>query len=557
MRIKTLALALCALMVGSAAMAQTGKISILPLPESVVEGTGHFTLHADTPITYDAAQPELAHTAKMLSGYLEPMFGKQFNIKASAAKKNTVHLSIDATMAEEEYQLNVQKDRVLIAGGSARGVFCGIQTLRQIIPSMAGNGGSIASFNIPVVVVKDKPCLPHRGGHLDVCRHFFSVDDVKRYIDILALHKMNIFHFHLTDDQGWRIEIKKYPELIAKGSVRKGTIKGHASLGSKNWEYDGIEYGGHYTQEQIKDIVAYAAERYITVLPEIEMPGHAVAALASYNWLGCRNSPDYEVWGSFGVHPDVFCAGKETTYEFLQNVLAEVIELFPSKYIHIGGDECPKVRWKECPHCQQKMKDEGLKNEMELQSYLIKRMEKWLQAQGREIIGWDEILEGGVSPTATVMCWQGPEHGIYAAQKGNKVIMAPSKYYYLDYYQSKDRTSEPGAIGGYNSVERVYGFDPYDKLNDEQKKSIIGVQGNLWTEYVKNFDNVEYMILPRIAVIAETGWAIDRKQEYADFKERLKAFCRMYDQGGYQYARHIFRPDGWFEPVTKGQPGSW
>jgi len=414
-----------------------------------------------------------------------------------------------------------------VRGGSPKGVLYGLQSLRQLV--IEGEG------TVPAVTVKDKPYFGYRGAMLDVCRHFMPVEDVKAFIDILAMHKLNRFHFHLTDDQGWRIEIKKYPDLARKGSVRKETLVGNLRTST---EYDGIPYGGYYTQKQIREIVRYAAERHIEVIPEIEMPGHGLGALTAYPWLGCRGE-NYEVWTRWGISKDVFCAGKDSTFEFLQDVLAEVIELFPSKYIHIGGDECPKARWKECPLCQRRMKENGLKNEEELQSYFMQRIEKWLNDHGRNIIGWDEILQGGISKTATVMSWRGSKGGIAAAKAGNTVIMAPNTHCYLDYRQTQQQEFEPLGQVKYLPMRQVYALDPYEQLTPDERKYILGVQGNLWTEYIPDFRQVKHMLLPRLAAIAETGWAYDRK-DFEDFSRRMRQFRKVYDRAGYNYATYFF-----------------
>ena len=390
---------------------------------------------------------------------------------------------MDGSLEAEAYTLAVTPSGVEVRGGTPQGVFHGLQSLRQLV--IDGEGV------VPAVTVSDKPYFAHRGGMLDPCRHFWTVDEVKEYIDILAIHKLNKFHWHLTDDQGWRIEIKKYP-----------------------------------------------ADRYITVIPEIELPGHAVAALTSYPWLGCKGE-GYEVRRRWGISKEVFCPGKETTFEFLQNVFAEVLELFPSEFIHIGGDECPKDSWKQCPLCQERIRTEGLKDEFELQSYTVRRMEKWLREHGRKIIGWDEILEGGVSPTATVMSWRGSKGGIAAAKAGNHVIMAPNVHCYLDYYQTKTPTKEPMAIGGYVPMRKVYELDPYDQLTPGERAYILGVQGNLWTEYIATFPHLKHMLLPRLAAIAEVGWSYARK-DFDDFKHRMNSLRKCYDAAGLNYATYFF-----------------
>jgi len=394
----------------------------------------------------------------------------------------------------------------------------------------------VKAIEIPSAQISDKPFFPYRGMMLDVSRHFYTTDEIKKTLDLLALHKINRFHWHLTDDQGWRIEIKKYPKLTETGSIRKETV-----IGRNSGKYDNTPYKGYYTQEEIKDVVRYASERFITVIPEIELPGHASAALASYPELGCAGK-DYIVQTQWGVFEQLFCPGKDSTFEFLEDVLEEVMELFPSEYIHIGGDEAPKTEWKKCPCCQALMKEKKIKNEDELQGYVTRRIEQFLNKYGRKIIGWDEILEGGVTPTATVMSWRGVNGGIEAARKGNNVIMTPYTYCYLDYYQNTDTINEPFAIGGYLPVEKVYSFDPYDKLTAGEQRYIMGVQGNLWTEYITTYNNVQYMLLPRLSAIAEIGWSYDRRN-YGDFKKRMARVSKIFDACGYNYARHIFSED--------------
>ena len=436
--------------------------------------------------------------------------------------------------------LDITKGGVAIKGGSAKAVFYGLQSLRQVVFHAKGD----KSVKVECMSVKDKPHFGYRGGMLDVCRHLFSVDEVKKFIDILALHKMNRFHWHLTEDQGWRIEIKKYPELTKVGSVRKETMIGRYSR-KEEPKYDGKPYGGFFTQEQVRDIVRYATERYIEVVPEIDMPGHMVAALASYPELGCTKGP-YEVRTKWGVSKEVLCAGRESTFKFVEGVLDEIVALFPSKYIHIGGDECPKNAWKVCPDCQKRIAEQGLKDEHELQSYFMKRVENYLATKhGRSIIGWDEILEGGVSKTATVMAWRGAKRGILAAKLGNKVVMTPTHYCYLDYAQTCNREAngEPICGGGNGkrplTLRKAYSFDPYDQLNENERKYIIGVQGNMWTEYVATFDHVQHMILPRIAAIAEVGWSYDER-DYNDFARRMRMLRKLYDKCGYKYAPYFF-----------------
>ncbi len=433
---------------------------------------------------------------------------------------------VDQALGEEAYTLEVSKKSIIISSSSDSGKFYALQTLKQMMsPS---NGESKETELIPCCVIKDAPAFRYRGAHLDVCRHFFTKEDVKKYIDIMALHKLNRLHWHLTEDQGWRLEIKAYPKLTQIGAWRDGTMIG------KDWaSNDGKRHGGFYTQDDAREIVRYAAERFITVIPEIEIPGHARAALASYPELGCRGK-DYTVATTWGVFPEVFCPGKEETFKFWETVLTEVIGIFPSKYIHIGGDECPKDEWKKCPLCQKRIKEEGLKNEAELQSYVTRRVEAFLNDRGRSIIGWDEILEGGVTPTATIMSWRGVAGGIQAAKSGNHVIMTPTDYCYLDYYQTKEESKTLLGIGGYVPLEKCYSFDPYNGLDKSQQRFIMGVQGNLWTEYISEFERIQYNLLPRVAALAEVGWTYGKK-DFADFRKRMMHLKEYYDAYGWKY----------------------
>ncbi len=460
--------------------------------------------------------------------------GIRHSAPGSMPKIRTV---IDAKLASEEYILDTRKGKVKVTAGSDAGAFWARQTLLQILAQVEKAG----SNRIPGLLIQDKPTFVYRGAHLDCCRHFFSVDEVKSFIDMLALHKINVFHWHLTEDQGWRAEIKAYPRLTEVGSQRAETLVGH--YGSD--QYDGTPYGGFYTQDQMREIVAYAAERFITVIPEIEMPGHASAALASYPELGCRgvNYP-YKVQTTWGIFPEVFCAGNPETVTFLEKVLDEICDIFPSEYIHIGGDEAPRDEWEKCPKCQALMKEKGFTREAELQSYLVTTIEKYLAEKGRKIIGWDEILEGGVSQSATVMSWRGTEGGIAAAKMGNDVVMTPYTHFYLDYYQTGDPegNGEPLGIGGNLPLRKCYSFDPYDQLDESEKAHIKGIQANMWTEYVPTFDHVQHMVLPRLAALAEVAWSPDKRTEYDDFVDRIvRALLPIYDARGYAYAPYAFK----------------
>ena len=509
---------------------------IVPRPVSYEPQKGKCALTSKS-VVY-VADKALVRPATMFCSNVAAEKGLQLSVvEGEASKKGSISLSIDKSLGEEEYLLRITKFGVVIKGGSEKAVVYGLQSLRQVV--FHSKGGKRVTLDC--MTVKDKPHFGYRGGMFDVCRYIFSVDEVKTFIDILALHKINRFHWHLTEDQGWRIEIKKYPELTKVGSVRKATQVGRYSRREKP-VLDGKPYGGYFTQEQVRDIVRYAAERYIEVIPEVDMPGHMVAALASYPHLGCTGGP-YEVRTIWGISRDVLCAGRESTFEFIEGVLDEVVALFPSKYIHIGGDECPKHRWKECPDCQKRIAEEGLKDEHELQSYFMRRVENYLSKHGRSIIGWDEILDGGVSKTATVMAWRGTHRGVMAAKLGNKVIMSPTRYCYLDYCQTSDREAnkEPLAMSlkAKLPIRKVYSFDPYDKLSEEERKVIIGVQGNLWTEYIPNFAHAQHMLLPRLAAIAETGWSYGNK-DFEDFTRRMHLLRKLYDKCGYKYAPYFF-----------------
>ena len=518
-----------------------GEVAVVPLPEHIVEGQGTFRLTSDAEVVLLFDDERLSGVTAALNKVLMPLFGRGPSVRhADKAADHAVNVTRDETMPAEAYRLFVTPCRIDIVAGGAQGAFYAVQTLRQLLPAAAYEADDVRAVELPVVTIEDKPCLGYRGMMLDVGRHFFTVDEVKEALDIMALHKLNVFHWHLTDDQGWRIEIRKYPKLTEIGSVRSRTLIGRDPGGTydENCKFDETPYGGYYTQDEIRDVVNYAAERFITVIPEIEFPGHAVGALASYPWLGCTGE-QYEVRQTWDIDDRVFCIGKETTFEFIEGVLEEVLELFPSEYIHIGGDECPTVMWKKCPHCKARMKAERLKRPRRLQNYATARVEKFLNAHGRRLIGWDEILEGEVTPTATIMSWRGAEGGIKAAKMGNHAIMAPTTHCYLDYYQTRDTAGEPLAIGGYLPVEKVYSLDPYEMLTADEQRCILGVQANLWTEYIATWPHAEYMLLPRLSALAEVGWSLDRK-DYGDYLRRVRRLAKIYDACGYNYAKHIF-----------------
>lgn len=516
-------------------VATDGNVDIIPLPEKVVVGEDVFVLKPTTSVVLFFNPENIDYAVDFWRDVMkETLDITTFNVidgnTVGSTKRNAVNIWEDKTMGDEQYRLEVRPHHIDIYASKANGVFYAFQTLRQMLPVEAFDSEEGRRIEIPVCTVEDKPYFAYRGFMFDMGRHIFGVQDLKETLDILAMHKINKFHWHLTEDQGWRIEIKKYPRLTEIGSVRKSSPVG------RNEGQDGKPYGGYFTQDEVRDVVKYAAERFITVIPEIEIPGHSVAALAAYPELGCTGE-QYEVLTWWGIDERVICPGKEQSFTFLEDVLTEVMDLFPSEYIHIGGDECPKTVWHKCPDCRKRMKAEGLRNEAELQSYVTARVEKFLNDHGRKIIGWDEILEGGVTPSATVMAWRGPQYGIKAAKQGNHVIMAPNTHCYLDYYQSRDTKNEPLSIGGYLPLEKTYSLDPYDKLNDAERKYILGVQGNLWTEYISEYDHAQYMALPRLSAIAEVGWSYPNK-DYDSFVKRLHHLAELFDHYGYNYGKH-------------------
>jgi len=500
------------------------------MPETVIMGKGNFAINKDTKIIASGSTQKFGNLVK---DFVFANYGLKL-ATIGYSKKNTANCIVFVPSGLKfggrtgEYTLDINDNEILIGSGTDQGLFYGIQTLFQLLPT------SKSTLTVPQMLIHDIPRFAYRGMHLDVSRHFFPIAFVKKYIDYLAAYKFNTFHWHLTDDQGWRIEIKKYPLLTQVGSCRAQTLIGN--YGSN--KYDGTKYCGYYTQEQIKEIVKYAADRYITVIPEIEMPGHGVAALTSYPYLGCTKGP-YKVWETWGVADDVFCAGNDSTYQFIENVLDEVMQLFPSKYIHVGGDECPKVRWKTCPVCQKRMKDEGLKDEHALQSYFVTRIEKYLNSKGRKIIGWDEILEGGLAANATVMSWRGEEGGIAAAKQNHDVIMTPGSNCYFDHSQSKNEDSI--TIGGYLPLENVYNYEPIPAaLTPTEAKHVLGAQGNLWTEYITNPAKVEYMIFPRMAALSEVLWTPRDKKNWNDFERRLPGIFERLDKEKINYSKAYY-----------------
>ena len=538
-KLLTGALAAMAFLLPSTAAGQTANFNIIPRPQQVnVSNDAPFTLSAKTVISLGTNSQDMKRNANMLASYIEQATG----IRPAVGKgKNgaTIILTIDKTIANAEgYKLDADAKQIRISGASAAGVFYGIQTLRKSLPLVNGKASKVS---IPAVHITDAPRFAYRGTHLDVSRHFVTADSVRQFIDMLALHNINRFHWHLTDDQGWRIEIKKYPLLTQIGSKRAQTVIGHNS-----GKYDGKPYSGFYTQKQIRDIVKYAADRYITIVPEIDLPGHMQAALAAYPDMGCTGGP-YEVWQKWGVSDNVLCAGNDKTLTFIDNVLKEITQLFPSKYIHVGGDECPKTQWQKCPKCQARIKalnleaKDGHSAEERLQSYIITHASNYLKSLGRNTIGWDEILEGGLAEGATIMSWRGESGGIAAAKQHHDVVMTPNSYLYFDYYQSLDKANEPLAIGGYLPLETVYSYEPMPKeLTADEARHIIGVQANIWTEYMPTFKQMQYMALPRLAALSEVQWSQPALKDYNSFTNRLTEFTHLYDRLGYNYAKHLY-----------------
>ncbi|MBR3698660.1 MAG: family 20 glycosylhydrolase [Bacteroidales bacterium] len=522
---------------------------VVPQPKEVnLTEESPFMLVSNTVIYYEKG---LQREAEFLSEYANEILGYMLETAPLGDQTDGIVLKVvpEEFDLEEAYEIDITPKQVVIKGADAAGVFHGIQTFRKSFPISTFHSPLSVSF--PSGTIRDWPNFGYRGMHLDPCRHFIPLDSVKVYIDMLALHNMNQFHFHLSDDQGWRIEIKKYPELTEIGAYRNGTVIGHnGNL------YDTIRHGGYYTQEELRGLIQYAAERHINIIPEIDLPGHMQAALACYPQLGCTGGP-YEVWKRWGVSDDVLCAGNEETMLFVEDVLNEVMDLFPSPYIHIGGDECPKVRWEQCPKCQKKIQELGIKGDERfsaedyLQSYVMNRMAKVVEARGRRVIGWDEILDGNVSETAIIMSWRGTQGGIEAARKGHDVIMAPSSHLYFDYYQSEDIASEPMCIGGYLPVSRVYEFQPLPaELTPEQQKHIIGVQANIWTEYIASFKHVQYMAMPRMDALAELQWNNPEDRDFDAFVNRCRHMAELYDLFHYNYATHIFNPQVWTDTVA-------
>ncbi|WP_223815926.1 beta-N-acetylhexosaminidase [Adhaeribacter rhizoryzae] len=544
MRVRTLLLLWLSIICINLAGAQTttapeSNISIIPQPVSLKLLPGNFQLTAKTKIYITPQDQELKLLAGMLADQLKSTTGHELTVieKANALKaKNAIILSkqpTDTTLGKEGYALTVRPENIVVRATHGHGIFYGLQTIYQLLPAGPEAVAGKAAVAIPAVDIQDKPRYSWRGLMLDVGRYFYPVEFIKKYLDYMAMHKLNTFHWHLTEDHGWRIEIKKYPRLTQIGANREGTQVGNRD------QIDYRPHSGYYTQEQIKDVVAYASARYINVVPEVEMPGHTLAVLAAYPELSCTGGP-HKMPLQWGIQKDIYCAGNDQTFTFLEDVLTEVAALFPSPIIHIGGDEAPKDRWKACAKCQARIKAENLKDEHELQSYFIKRIEKFLLTKNKNIIGWDEILEGGLAPNASVMSWRGIKGGIAAAKEHHNVVMTPSSHLYLDYYQG-DRALEPKAIGGMLLLEKVYSYEPTPaELTPAEAKYIIGTQGNVWAEYIHTPEKAEYYAFPRAAALAEVAWTPANLKNWDNFKKRMETQYKRYDAIGLNYAKSAY-----------------
>lgn len=535
----------------SSSAQQRADFNVVPLPNTITDVKNGVDINLSSVEcicygTYGADDQAMKRNARFLADYIEEATGERLPQQIDVSRSIT-HIELVLNKKKishpEAYVIAVGKKVIRIEGATPQGVFYGIQTFRKALPK-----AKAAEVVIPAVEVKGQPRFGYRGMHLDVCRHFFGVDFVKEYIDMMALHGINTFHWHISDDQGWRFEVKDYPRLIEVGAFREGTV-----IGRNTGLYDHVRHGGYFTREQIRDIVAYAKERYITIIPEVDMPGHMVAALAAYPELGCTGGP-YEVEQNWGVFDDVLCAGKEETFRFVFAVLDEVMALFPSEYIHIGGDEAPRTRWKACPRCQQRIADEHLVSDGKhtaedmLQSYFTKRVEKYLNEHGRKIIGWDELLEGEVNPSATIMSWRswnGDADVLKAAERGHDIIMVPNATLYFDYYQTPEADwSKPLLIGGDVPLEKVYAYDPAPaSLSDNVRSHILGVQANLWTEYIPAKELAEYQVLPRMAALSEVQWLPANRKDYESFKKRAFRLTELYSRLGWRFCDYVWQKE--------------
>lgn len=542
-------LMMCLTSVGATEKADFAKV--VPAPDKISYNPkgGDFTLSASTVISYTTGNADMERNAAFLAQYVKDMTKLELGKQAAKGKAKagiSLVLNAKAKLAPEAYEIVADKRGVTVTGKTAAGVFYGVQALRKALPILKDADNVL----LPAATIEAAPRFAYRGMMLDCSRHFFPAKFVKEYIDLLALHNMNRFHWHLSDDQGWRFEVPGYPRLTEVGSKRAQTVLGHNSELE-----DGVPYGGYYTDDEIRDIVKYAAKRYITIVPEVDMPGHMMAALAAYPELGCTGGP-YKTGEFWGVYKDILCAGNEKVYTFIEKTLDHICELFPGEYIHIGGDESPRVRWEKCPKCQALIAKEGLKDsdgftkEARLQGYFAKRVQRYLEKKNRKIIGWDELLECDVDTTATIMSWRGAEPGAKGAKLGHDVIMTPNSALYFDHYQSKETGSEPPAIGGFSDVANVYNMEPVPaELASSVKTHIKGVQANVWTEYIPYTNQVEYMVLPRMAALSEVQWLQPSEKNFEAFKKRVDGLRHIYELYGYNYAHHLWPNE--FRKVAK------
>lgn len=512
------------------------SVSIIPQPSSIVPGVGTFRIDGRTRVVVSEDNAAVLRVARMFTDGWTRASGVPLPLEQAATTEMRpsivfrVDTTLHAALGLEGYRLRVTPESVVLLAATPNGLFYASQTLRQLLPpeAYAAAPAGDVEWKIPCVSIEDIPRFSWRGMMLDVSRHFFDKEFVKHYIDLLAMHKMNVFHWHLADDQGWRIEIKRYPRLASVGAWRVDREKDPWENRARQMVGETATYGGYYTQDDIREVVAYARDRFVTVVPEIEMPAHCVAALAAYPEFSCTGGPFTVLPGGYWPCSDIYCAGKDSTFEFLKDVLGEVCALFPSPFVHIGGDEADKTNWKKCPMCQARIKAEGLKNEGELQSYFIRRIERYLLRQGKRLIGWDEILEGGLAPQATVMSWRGIEGGIAAAKEGHDVVMSPTSNCYFDYSQAE--TGPESGIGSYLPLENVYAYEPIPSVLDStERKHILGAQANLWTEYVPTVEHAEYMVLPRMSALAEVVWSNAGRRDYKDFLRRLELQYHRFD----------------------------
>ncbi len=563
--IATLLIALNTLVPDFAIGQNLDRYPVIPRPAQLEPRSGEFVLQPTTTLLVPFAQTELKAIADTFARQISRSSGLTIavrNVNRMALPGNAIQFipSRDTALGTEGYRLDITDKIVSVEANTPRGFFYAVQTIYQLLPpSVLGSGSpnltqpavpKSLAFSLPACRIQDRPRYGYRGLHLDVSRHFFPIAYIKKQLDLMALHKFNTFHWHLTDDQGWRIEIKKYPKLTQTGANRRETIVGHYDDFDPQ-VFDGQPYGGFYTQEQVREVVRYAATKHIDVVPEIEMPGHALAALSAYPELSCDAGRTYQPTGKWGVFEDVFCPN-EKTFTFLQDVLTEVMALFPGKYIHIGGDECPKDAWRKSAFCQQLIKREGLRDEHHLQSWFITRIDKFVTSKGRRIIGWDEILEGGLSPNATVMSWRGTKGGIEAARQRHDVIMTPGAYCYLDHLQG-DPAQEPVGFGGVLPLAMAYSYNPTAaELTPDQQRYILGVQGNLWTEYIPDAAQAEYMTWPRAAALAEVAWTPLAQKNYDDFSRRLLTHFTRLDRLNVNYSRTFFDPAFAAKPTPDG-----